>query len=252
MSNSQGPWERKNAPEAEPSASRRRLFVWLGVLAAGSLGLWVMFQAFPGVVSGGEDWVWVAWGVLWLVAASTRLLADGPVRWGEKARHAAIWVGIIAVLAVGFSYRTELTGVFQRVRGDISGGYPVETAPRELVVTAADGGGFYVMGRVNGKVVRFLVDTGASETVLSPADAERIGLNLAAMTFDREAETANGIGHGAAVMVDSVAVGSIEVSDMPVLVNRAPMGQSLLGMTFLHRLESFQVKDGRLYLKARE
>lgn len=249
---SQGPWEHKDAPRDEPAPSRRRLFMWLAVLAAGSLGLWLLFQAFPGVVDGGEDWVWVAWGVLWLVAASTRLLAEGPVRWREKAKHAALWVGIIAALAVGYSYRTELTGVVQRVRGEASGGYPVETAPRELVVTATDGGGFFVMGRVNGQVVRFLVDTGASDTVLSPADARRIGLDVAALTFDHEAETANGTGYGAAVTVESLAVGSIQFAEVPVLVNQAPMSYSLLGLTFLHRLESFQVKDGRLYLKARD
>jgi len=120
------------------------------------------------------------------------------------------------------------------------------------VVTQGDEGGFFVMGMVNGQRVRFLVDTGASDTVLSPADAKRLGIDLETLTFDKTAETANGMGYGAAFTADSLAVGSIAFSDMPLVVNQAPMSSSLLGMTFLRRLESFQVKGDKLYLKSRD
>ena len=193
----------------------------------------------------------MAYGLAWACFLSLRLFSGGPIRWGEKARHAGIWLAIVAVIAVGFTYRSEAASVFQRVRGEFSGGYPVAAGPQELVVTADAGGGYTVMGKVNGEVVRFLVDTGASETVLSPADARRIGVDVDSLVFDRAAETANGVGYGARLVVDSVAVGSISVADMPVVVNQAPMSNSLLGMTFLRRLESFHVRDGRLYLKGR-
>jgi aspartyl protease family protein len=127
----------------------------------------------------------------------------------------------------------------------------VAAGPHELVVTQDDEGGFFVIGRVNGEPVRFLVDTGSSETVLSPADAHRLGLDTAGLQFDRMAETANGIGYGAPITAGSVAVGSIEVTGLPMVINKAPMTSSLLGMTFLGRLESFQVRGHKLYLKAR-
>lgn len=250
MTQGDGPWRRDEPP---PTSHRRnRLLVWLAFMAAGAFGLWLLFRMFPGAIQSGQDKAWVVYGLVWTVFLSLRLLSDGPARWGERARHAGIWIAIVAVLAVGFSYRGELAGVAQRVRGDFSGGYPVQTSPRELVVSADASGGYFVMGRVNGQVVRFLVDTGASDTVLSPADARRIGIDPAALTFDRQAETANGIGYGAAVTLDSLAVGSIAFSDMPVVVNQAPMSHSLLGMTFMNRLESFHIKGGRLYLTARD
>ncbi len=96
------------------------------------------------------------------------------------------------------------------------------------------------------------MDTGASETVLSPADAARVGIDLAALTFDRASETANGVGYGAAFQADSLSVGAITFRDMPIMINQAPMSSSLLGMTFLRRLESFQVKGDRLLMKAHE
>jgi aspartyl protease family protein len=221
-------------------------------MALGAGGLWLLIRAFPGALGSGQDKVWVAYYALWAVLMSLRLLSGGPVRWAEKAKYAAVWGVVIAVLAVGYSYRRELHAVVQRVQGEASGGYPVAVGPREMVITAHADGGFYVMGAVNGQAVRFLVDTGASDTVLSPDDARRIGLDPATLTFDRTAETANGMGRGAAVVVDSLSVGRIRMSDVPVIVNAAPMSTSLLGMTFLHRLESFQASGGRLHLKSYE
>lgn len=247
-----GPWNTEEDEPTPPDAPRGRRLAWL-VLLAGLTGLvWLLFKAFPGAVSTPEDWGRLAQGTVLLVIVSTALLAPGRVRWAEKARHAGIWLGILMVLALGVTYRTELGGVVQRVGMQFSSSYPVAVSPRELVVTQGDDGGFLVMGKVNGQRVRFLVDTGASDVVLSPADARRIGIDSAQLTFDRPSETANGVGYGAAYRADSLAVGDIAFGDVPVIVNQAPMSSSLLGMTFLRRLESFQIKGDKLYLRSRE
>jgi aspartyl protease family protein len=252
MPDSGGPWARQSAPQPKPTVPRRRLFVWFAVLAAIGAGIWLMFRLFPGAAGSSEDSAWVGYGALWLVLLSLRLFSGGPIRWGEKAKHAAIWIGIIAALGVGFTYRNELGAVTQRVRSEFSGASPVAVSPHEVVVTAEESGHFVVMGQVNGQPVRFLVDTGASDTVLSPADAKRLGVDMAGLKFDQSAETANGLGYGAAYTAERLSVGSISFSDMPMMINQAPLSNSLLGMTFLRRLESFQVRDGKLYLKSRE
>lgn len=251
MSEGGGPWDVRDADPARPPGARRRRVLWILALLAILGGVRLLFAAFPGAVSSPEDWAWVAWGVLLMAMLSTSLLSRG-VRWGQTARHAGIWAGIVAVLVLGVTYRSELSGVGQRVRMQFSSSYPVAVSPQELVVTQGDEGGFFVMGMVNGQRVRFLVDTGASDTVLSPADAKRLGVDLDALTFDKTAETANGTGYGAAFTADSLAVGSIGFSDMPLVINQAPMSSSLLGMSFLRRLESFQVKGDKLYLKSRD
>lgn len=247
-----GPWEPDETEPAPRGGASVRLLIWLAALAAVMAGVWLLIEAFPGAVSTPEDWAWVGWGVFMMALFSSAVLGSGRIRWGEKARHAAIWAGIVAVLILGVTYRTELAGVGQRVRMTLSPSYPVATGPRELVVTAGEGGHFLVIGKVNGERVRFLVDTGASDTVLSPADARRVGIDIAALRFDRPSETANGVGYGARFQADSLSVGTITFQDVPIIINQAPMSSSLLGMTFLRRLESFQVKDDRLYLTARE
>ena len=250
MTDGDGPWGRET--RGGPPVPRGRLLVWLGLLVAVAAGVGLLAKAFPGAVSTADDWGWVARGVGLVAIVSTGILTAGRIHWAEKARHAAIWAGIVGVLVLDATYRDELSGVVQRVRGEFSASYPVATGAHELVVTQDADGGFVVMGQVNGQPVRFLVDTGASDTVLSPADAHRLGLDKAALIFDHASETANGLGHGATYVADSLAVGAIRFQAMPLVINQSPMSYSLLGMTFLRRLDSFQVRGRRLYLKARE
>lgn len=255
MSDTGGPWGREGeAPTPAPAPiSRRRLWAWVGVLAALGAGVWLLFQAFPGAVSTAEDKAWLARSVGMVVLVCSGLLVRRRIPLGQAARHLAIWAGIVMVLAVGVTYRPELEAVVARVRSEFTGSYPTATASggRELVVSQDQGGGYYVMGRVNGGLVRFLVDTGASETVLSPDDARRLGIATEGLVFDHEAETANGTGFGAPYVADSLEVGAIRIAAAPMIINKAPMSSSLLGMTFLKQLESLQVRDGKLYLKPR-
>jgi aspartyl protease family protein len=248
MSNAGGPWGRdpEEAPQRGPP--RHRFAIWLALMAALAGGLWLLSKAFPGQVNSVEDKGWVIRTFVLFAFLSAGVLTVRQIRWGEKARHAGIWLGILAVMVVALSYRDELADVGRRVRSEFSSSYPVATGAHELVITQGEGGGFYVMARVNGELVRFLVDTGSSDTVLSPADAARLGLNPAALHYDRLAETANGTGYGAAFVADSLEVGPIRFNGMPMVVNQAPMTGSLLGMTFLSRLESFQVRGRKLYL----
>ena len=138
-----------------------------------------------------------------------------------------------------------------RVRSEFAPGYAVQTGPHEMVVTQQEGDSFVVIGQVNGQTVRFVVDTGATEIVLSPADARRLGVDLDHTVFTSEMETANGIGRGAPFTAQTFTVGKLALNNVPMSINATPMSSSLLGMSFLKRLESYQVKDGKLYLRWR-
>ncbi len=119
----------------------------------------------------------------------------------------------------------------------------------ELVVSQDAEGGFQVVGQVNGQPVRFMIDTGATETVLAPQDARRLGVDLSGLTFDRQSETANGLGLGAPYQARTLEIGPIRLTDFKMEINKAPMSSSLLGLSFLNRLDSFEVKGRKLYLK---
>lgn len=250
MPDAGGPWRREPGQDEKPSVPRGRVLVWVGFLVAVAALVALLSKLFPGQLTSGGDRAWFAWGIGLVVLVSVNILGPGRINWGQKARHLSIWAGIVGVLVLGVAYQDELLGVGQRIRGEFSSSYPVATATRELVVSQDPDGGFYLMGQVNGQAVRFLVDTGASEMVLSPADAKRIGVDTAELAFDHPSETANGVGYAAPLTADSVAVGTIKFEAVPMLVNQAPMSSSLLGMSFLKRLESFKVSGRKLYLKA--
>jgi aspartyl protease family protein len=117
------------------------------------------------------------------------------------------------------------------------------------VIESGAGGHFLIEARVNGVPVDFLVDTGASDIVLTLADAERLGLQPETLRFTQRFATANGEVRGAPVVLREIRIGQFSLFDMPASVNEAPLRVSLLGMSFLERLHGYGVEDGRLILR---
>lgn len=111
------------------------------------------------------------------------------------------------------------------------------------------GGRIMVEAKVDGVPVHFLVDTGASDVVLSPRDAECIGFDHAKLRFDQAYRTASGTISGAPVTLGQIAVGPIHMKNVKATVNGRAMDTSLLGMSFLSRLSGFSVTDGTLILR---
>jgi aspartyl protease family protein len=258
MSDDIGPWGARNPPPPEPPQRRRLrplrlgpIWVWLCLLGALAALIAALVHAFPEAVHSHQDWARVGYSTGLVVLIGAGMLRAGRGFRGVHLRYAAIWALILAGLALGFAYRTELAGVPDHLRVAFSDGTPVATGEHELIVPQDPQGGFAVIGLVNGQRVRFVVDTGASDTVLSPDDAKRVGFDPAQLHYVRQAETANGDGFGAPVQLRRFEVGPIGLDNFEVVVNQAPISTSLLGLSFLNRLESFQVKDHKLVLKWR-
>ena len=107
---------------------------------------------------------------------------------------------------------------------------------------------YFVTAQVEGVSIRFLVDTGASAVVLTMEDAERIGLDPDNLTYSQIFNTASGQTRAAPVTLDGIRIGLLEVDNVEASVNESPMGISLLGMTFLSKLDGYQVEEGKLIL----
>lgn len=187
----------------------------------------------------------------WLALVSSGIVFSRGLRFPVVARNLAIWAAIAGVAILGYSYRAEAAAAFQRVRGELIPALAVPSGDHAMTITASDDGGFYVMGEVNGKPVRFAIDTGANGVLLSPADAARAGIDPDGLKFTAPGETANGVGMMAPVSLGSLDVGQIRLTNVPAEVDKAPMSSSLLGMAFLRRLDSFEVKGDQLTLRWR-
>jgi len=143
-----------------------------------------------------------------------------------------------AVVEVGGQRQTLVLGGSQVSVGG-SGG---RSAGSQIVLTAGSGGHFVTDGQINGRTVRFLVDTGATAVSMAVSDAERIGLNYKAGHPVRM-NTANGVVQGYAVMLNSVRVGDVEVHNVQGVVAAREMPFILLGNSFLSRFQMKREND---------
>jgi aspartyl protease family protein len=178
------------------------------------------------------------------------LLIDGTPRTlavGQSA-HGVRLVGVgggEAVVEVGGRRVTLRLGQAQvNLGGAASAG-----SGSQIVLTAGSGGHFVTHGSINGKSVRFVVDTGATHVALSQADAERIGIDY--RNGQRSiGQTANGQIVAYRVTLDVVRVGDVQVYNVEAAVLPAPMEQVLLGNSFLTRFQMKREND-RLTLDKR-
>ncbi|KQW39141.1 peptidase A2 [Rhizobacter sp. Root404] len=122
------------------------------------------------------------------------------------------------------------------------GGKPTEGSGSQIVLTAGSGGHFFANGSINGKAVRFVVDTGATYVSMGAAEAERLGIDFRrgerGMT-----QTANGTMAAYKVMLASVRIGDVQVYNVEALVGQSGMDQILLGNSFLTRFQMKREND---------
>lgn len=245
------PWGEGGPPgEGDPpSSGGKRLIVFVAV-AAGLTGLvvWLMSR-YPSALDSDEAMInLVRMGAI-LVLVASGILASRTLNVSKAVRDLAIWAGIVAGLVAVYGFRSELESVGRRVMGELEPSRGQELAGGAMEYRRSEDGHFYVDAEVNGRPVRFLVDTGASEIVLSPQDAERLGFRRSKLKFNRQYQTANGIVLGAAVTLRKIETGDIRFHEIPASVNDAPMTESLLGMTFLDRLSGYEVTGDSLILR---
>ncbi|MEZ6012794.1 MAG: TIGR02281 family clan AA aspartic protease [Hyphomonas sp.] len=110
-------------------------------------------------------------------------------------------------------------------------------------------GHYWTRADVQGTDVRFMVDTGASIVALTLLDAQRIGLKPADLVFDNEVRTAGGATMGAYIVLDKVRIGRVELEDVSAMVLQEGLEQSLLGMSFLGELYSYEFKGDTLIIR---
>jgi aspartyl protease family protein len=236
-----------NRPPDEPPRSRFGLYLWIGFLVVGGLALWQLNKLFPGERSNDDAASLIQLLIiLGLVSSSVIFVRRSQVP--EILRNLAIWTGIFALLAVGYAYQDSFKAVGTRVMSEIVPGYAMTSGSGEMVLTER-GGHFFVTGEAGGIPIVFLIDTGASDIVFSPSDARRIGLDTASLDYTRSAMTANGVVRGAPGRLESLKIGALTLKDVPITINEAEMETSLLGMNFLRRLKSYEVRGRQLYLR---
>jgi aspartyl protease family protein len=120
---------------------------------------------------------------------------------------------------------------------------------RKFVVAADERGHFTSQFKLNGRQVDGMIDTGATLVAINTSTARRIGLSVDPSDFTRRVNTANGSIRAALVTVDRLQIGNIQVEGVQaVVLDDKALQTNLIGMSFLTRLQKYQVENGSLLL----
>jgi aspartyl protease family protein len=225
----------------------RLLWILLAVLA----GVLVLVARDGNILAGLShvDLASLAVKIILVVVIGSFALTLFRERFATALQSALIWVVIALLLAIGYTYRFELQSVSDRVLAEFVPGHAA-TRGRTVEIVRS-GGSFSIGAQVNGARVPMALDTGASSVVLTQEAAKAAGLPLEMLAYSVNVDTANGRARAAPVTLDQLAVGGIVEHSVPALI--AQPGQlhtSLLGMSFLNRLESWEVRGDQLLLRA--
>lgn len=189
----------------------------------------------------GDNFARLAYLVLLLIAVGEFLLVELRERPGKTLRMAAAW-GLIFLGAIA------LAGLWPDIRNAISPEARMLDGNR-IEVPVGNDGHYQLTAQVNDVSVRFVIDTGASSIALGPRDAERVGIDLDNLAYIGEARTANGIVETAPVRLDTLTIGDIRDENVPAMVLRADLEQSLMGMSYLSRFARVSIEGNRLILE---
>jgi len=180
---------------------------------------------------------------LLLVALGGAYLASHRQSVGKSLQMALVWgmifLGCMAVYGLW---------------GDISRDYgrnslPITQQDGAIALPRAPDGHYYVTAEVNGAAIDFLVDTGASDIVLSRADAPRIGFDLEKLAFLGSARTANGVVPIAYSRLKTIQLGPYLDQGISIAINGGEMEKSLLGMSYLGLFGRIEIAQDQLILR---
>jgi aspartyl protease family protein len=171
---------------------------------------------------------------------------------GYLAMAIVVAVGFAALQGIGGSEPPPVAAAARPqkpAKPDLRPAESDEEPGLEHVIEADPSGHYVIDAMVNGAPVTFLIDTGASEIVLTLDDARRIGIEPRTLAFTQRFATANGEVRAAPVVLREIRVGQFRLLDVEASVNEAPLPLSLLGMSFLEQLGGYEVDRGRLILR---
>ncbi len=194
------------------------------------------------------DWQNFLYLLLVLVAMAAGLFSRRDFAFSKIIKYLAIW-SIFGLFSIGlYAYRFELSNVKNRILGEINPSQARVEKSGEIVINLSQDGHFYINTKINGSAVKFMIDTGASDIMINASEAQKIGIDLKKLRFDRPYQTANGRSWGAEVILDELVVGNIKFRNISASVNNADMGISLLGMSFLRQFKKYEFYQDRLVL----
>lgn len=230
--------------------------IWIALFIL-ALAAMLLISNESGMIAGVDSntFGYVALLLALLVFIGGGMLGSYRGRVGNMARDAVVWLALGLGLVTIYAYKEDLMPIAARVVGELMPGSAMTVEQStggltEVRIRKRLDGHFTANTKVNGASVSMIVDTGASTIVLRPEDAKKAGIDVSKLTYRVPVLTANGRTIAARVRLKEVSIGPLDRKNVDALV--APdgaMSQSLLGMSFLSRLRSYEFSGDYLALR---
>lgn len=184
-------------------------------------------------------------GILVLVVSA---LTVRRIPIGQGLKMFAAWVLIFLAGFAAFTLKDDFMALGKRVMTESRGGGQLAAAGGEMRIRQSLDGHFWVDGELNGRKVRFLVDSGATVTSISAETAARADI-VPGRGFPAMVQTANGVVEVRRARAERLKIGTIERRNLAVHVSEAFGPMNVLGMNFLSSLSGWGVEGQWLVLK---
>jgi aspartyl protease family protein len=229
---------------------------WLALFIL-ALAAMLLVSNESGVIAGLDStmFAYAAMFVALLVYLGGGMVAGYGGRAAAFVRDAVTWLALGLGLVTLYAYKDDLIPIAARVAGELVPGtaMTVEESANgltEVKIRRRLDGHFFATVDINGEEVTMIVDTGASSIVLRPEDAKKVGIDPDGLTYRVPVLTANGRTVAARVRLDKVSIGPLDRQNVDALVAKpGALTQSLLGMSFLSRLRSYEFSGDFLTLR---
>jgi aspartyl protease family protein len=193
-----------------------------------------------------EDGPSLIWGVVCILLLVSSLAAR-CLPLGYVAKAGLAWIAIFATLFAIFSFRFEFIGIWERVKADISGTAGQNISSEAIELRRQDDGHYWLMVDINGKPVRFMLDSGATMTAINATTANEVGVE--ADGYPIILSTANGRITAKRGVVRSLSVGPHSIENHQVVVSERFGDVNVLGMNFLNSMQSWRVEANMMVLQ---
>lgn len=195
-----------------------------------------------------EDGPSLIWGVVCILLLLSSLAAR-RLPLGYVAKAAFAWIAIFAALFAIFSFRFEFMAVWERVKADISGTAGQSVNGEKITIRRQDDGHYWLQVDVNGKPVRFMIDSGATTTAVNGNTARETGIQVDTDGYPVFLNTANGSVAARRGIIQSLKIGTHEIGQHNVVMSESFGDTNVLGMNFLDSMQSWKVEANVMTLK---
>lgn len=161
---------------------------------------------------------------------------------GKTLQQAALW----GLIFIGF---VAAYGLWQNIQDDhaVQSSFSAEDAQHISLDRQSDGH-FYATLNIGGTPIEFLIDTGATDIVLTPKDAASIGVDVSNLKYLGTANTANGTVKTAFISLEDIDFEGFKTDRLPAYVNSGELDISLLGMGYLDQMRRIEIVGDKMIL----